>query len=385
MRSTRSPYVHTLRCATFWLAAATGLAVLSPTAFAADLTGKQTRAAKAAFSDVGGKDQPGCAVGVRVNGRTLITFAQGQSRIGDDVPLTVESVFDIGSTSKQFTAASIQLLVGNGRIKLSDTAKTYVPELPAFAKNITVEQLIHHTGGLPDYNRGLFAAGNDPADVVTTQQTMDWISSLTKSDFTPGSKYAYSNTGYFILSQIVERVSKQSLAEFAEQRIFAPLKMSHTRYQTSHDEIIPNRASGYKVSIDGRVNTANSNWEPIGDGGVHSTVGDLLIWAQELSSGSVLGSTLQQTMIAPAPKPTDEPGVRYASGLFVSMVAGEKLIRHAGSWYGFTSDFEVVPSKGFAAVALCNIDSVLPQVAPGSYKYPGTDPRARLAKLVSAL
>jgi CubicO group peptidase (beta-lactamase class C family) len=166
----------------------------STTASQADKRVAQT---ESVFADVGGVGQPGCAVAVRFAGRTQTIITKGEANINAGKPITADTVFDIGSVSKQFTAASIQLLVGDGRINLSDPARKYVPELPAFANSVTIEQLIHHTGGLPDFNRGLFAAGNDPADLVTTEEALQWIFSLTKLDFKPGTKYAYSNSGYF--------------------------------------------------------------------------------------------------------------------------------------------------------------------------------------------
>jgi CubicO group peptidase (beta-lactamase class C family)/pimeloyl-ACP methyl ester carboxylesterase len=339
-------------------------------------------ATKALFADVGGVDQPGCAVGVRHNSRTTVNLAQGSSNIEQQVPITSRTVFDVGSVSKQFTAASVQLLAADRRLALADDIRSYVPELPDYGQVVTIEQLIHHTGGFGDYARTLFGQGNEPADVVTDEQALAAIAAEPELLFAPGTQFSYSNSGYFLLSLIAERVSGVSLNEFASERIFQPLGMVDTRYQERHDELIVGKGSGYKIATDGSVETANSNWEPTGDGAVQSTIGDMLLWAEELSSGERLGADLREAMVAPGPIASDEPNQSYASGLYLAQSNGHQVLRHAGSWYGYTSDFEVVPELGFAAVALCNIDVISSQIDPEVYTYPGRQPQERLADVV---
>ncbi len=367
---------------------------VSVTATVSDTTASPTTAAqpanrdprvaatKALFADVGGVDQPGCAVAVRQDGHTRVSIANGSANIEQGVPITAGTVFDIASMSKQFTAASAQLLVGDGRLALTDDIRTYVPELPDYGQVVTIEQLIHHTGGLGNYLRTLFGDGNQPADVVTSDQALAAIVAEPKLLFEPGTRFAYSNSGYFLLSLIVERVSGAPLNEFATERIFDPLGMESTRYQQRHDELIANKARGYKVATDGSVHTANSNWEPTGDGSVQSTVPDMLLWAEELSTGQLLGAPLRKAMLTPSPVPSDNPNESYASGLYLAQANGQQVLRHAGSWYGYTTDFEVVPEADFASVALCNIDAVSPQIDAENYVFPGRQPSERLADVV---
>jgi CubicO group peptidase (beta-lactamase class C family) len=339
----------------------------------------------AAFSDVGGRNQPGCVVALRQGSNTRVVLAQGSANISDGIALTKDTVFDIASMSKQFTAASVQMLVADGRVKLSDDIRTYFPELPKYAHVVTIEHLMHHTSGLPDYTRALYAAGNDAADVVTTEQAIGLLASEPKLAFVPGSRFTYNNSGYFLMAQLVERVAKMSINEFATKRIFAPLGMKHTKYQMRHDELIVNKASGYKVGVDGSLSTANSNWEPAGDGSVQSTAGDMLIWADELMTGKRFGAAFRQSMLTPGKTATDQTGQTYASGVYLTQVNGQQVIRHAGNWYGFTSDIEIVPSKKLAVVALCNIDTISAQLAPKAFVYPGRDPQTRLVEVVKTL
>jgi CubicO group peptidase (beta-lactamase class C family)/pimeloyl-ACP methyl ester carboxylesterase len=361
------------------------IAAVSSGAASADAAPKRDRrlaATRAVLADVGGVDQPGCAVAVRQNGRTRVNINKGSANIEQGVPITADTVFDIASMSKQFTAASVQLLAGDGRLTLSDDVRTYVPEMPDYGHVVTIEQLIHHTAGLGDYARTLFGQGNQPADVVTSEQALGAIVAEPNLLFTPGTQFSYSNSGYFLLSLIVERVSGVSLNRFATERIFQPLGMTNTRYQERHDELIPNKARGYKITTDGSVLTANSNWEPTGDGAVQSNVGDMLLWADEFISGQRLGRPLRDAMLTPGSVLSDVPNESYASGLYLAQANGQQVLRHAGSWYGYTSDFEVVPEQGFASVALCNVDTISPQIDAEQYVFPGRSPTERLAEVV---
>jgi CubicO group peptidase (beta-lactamase class C family)/pimeloyl-ACP methyl ester carboxylesterase len=339
-------------------------------------------ATRALFADLGGPDQPGCALAVRHEGQTKVRLSRGSANIEQNAPITADSVFDAASVSKQFTAASVQLLAGDGRLALTDDVRSYVPELPDYGHVVTIEQLIHHTGGLGDYARALYAEGNDPADVVTKDQALGAIAAERTLLFEPGTQFSYSNSGYFVLGLIVERVSGAPLTQFAAERIFQPLGMTNTRYVDRHDEVIANRARGYRVAVDGSVRAANSNWEPIGDGAVNTTVNDMLRWADELSTGRMLGADLRAAMTTPGPAPSDVGEQSYASGLYLAQANGYQVLRHAGSWYGSTSDFEVIPELGFAAVALCNIDVISSQLDPANYTYPGRQPAERLADVV---
>jgi CubicO group peptidase (beta-lactamase class C family) len=339
-------------------------------------------ATKALFADTGGPGRPGCAVGISRHGKDLASFERGEANLENSVPITKDSVFDTGSISKQFTAAAVQLLVADGRLSLSDEVHRFVPELPDYGKPVIVEQLMHHTSGMGDYNRGLFASGRDPGDVVTTAQALALIASQKTLDHDPGTTFQYSNSGYFLMSLVLERVSGMSLNEFTTKRIFEPLGMKHSRVSERYDELIGHRAEGYKFSVDGSISVARSNWQPTGDGQVRSTIGDLTLWGQELITGHKLGHAFREAMVTPGVVPSDEPDQAYGSGLYLAKRNGKGVIGHGGSWVGFTNDFRVVPELGVVAVALCNIDSIYPQIDAETFVYPGRAPGERIADAI---
>lgn len=344
-------------------------------------TSARVRATEAVFADVGGADRPGCTVSVTSHGRTLVSIARGAASIEHHVTIRTSTVFDLGSISKQITAGSIQLLVGDGRLSLADEIHRYVPELPDYGHPVTIEQLLHHTSGLGDYDRDLYESGADPGDVVTTAEALEIVARQQTLAFEPGTQFRYSNTGYFLLSLVVERVSGESMNDFATHRIFEPLHMSHTRYQEHFDELIPDRATGYKTGADGSVAVARSNWEPTGDGAVQSDTHDLSLWADELITGDHLGRTWRERMIEPGPVPSDDHGKPYASGLFLSNANGHVTIGHGGSWVGFSNAIVTVPDEELVVVALCNIDPIYPQIDP-LYTYPGASPEDRVDRVV---
>src|SRR6185503_13261523 len=155
------------------------------------------------------------------------------------------SVFDIGSTSKQFTATSIVLLAQDGKLALDDDVRKYIPEMPQYQRPITIRMLLNHTSGVRDYLTLMELRGVNVDGVTTDRDALDLIVRQNATNFEPGSEYLYSNSGYFLLSQIVKRVSGMTLARFARQRVFEPLGMRDTHIHDDHTLIVPLRATGY--------------------------------------------------------------------------------------------------------------------------------------------
>jgi CubicO group peptidase (beta-lactamase class C family) len=223
-------------------------------------------------------DSPGCALGVYRDGQVAYTRGYGMANLELGAGITPQSVFDIGSTSKQFTATSILLLARQGKLSLDDDIRKYIPELPNYGKAITIRHILTHTSGLRDYLTLWNLAGVDDADLTTDDDALALIVRQRELNFAPGEQWLYSNSGFFLASIIVKRVSGQSLAQFAAEHIFKPLGMAHTRYNDDHMAIIPNRATGYAPRRGGGFATDMSNFEQTGDGGVQTSVEDLLRW-----------------------------------------------------------------------------------------------------------
>ena len=306
------------------------------------------------FADFATPDSPGCSLAVARDGRLLYAKSYGMANLELDVPLSPSSVFDIGSTSKQFTAASILLLEKQGKLAVSDDIHKYIPELPDYGKKITILNLLNHTSGLRDYLVLFELAGENVDSVTTDQEALALIARQKALNFDPGSEWLYSNTGYFLLSVIVKRVSGKPLRDFAAENIFQPLDMTHTQYRDTHISLIPNRALAYDPVEKGQGYTLDvSYFEQTGDGAVHTTVGDLLKWDENFYSGKVGGADflaeMQQTGTLSCGK-----HFGYAKGLSVSTYRGLRTVRHGGSWGGYRAELLRFPDQHFSVVCLCN-------------------------------
>src|SRR5215475_2588927 len=203
------------------------------------------------FANYDKPDSPGCALGVIKDGKLIYSRGYGMANLEHNIANSPKLVYDIGSTSKQFTAASILLLAAQGKLSLDDDVRKYIPELPVYQEPITIRQMLHHTSGLRDYMPLVTLAGVNLNDTMTEDDTLRLIVRQKGLDVTPGAEWYYSNTGYFLLSIIVKRVSGKSLAEFAKEQIFDPLGMKSTIYLDNHKRIVPRRATGYGVTQGG--------------------------------------------------------------------------------------------------------------------------------------
>jgi CubicO group peptidase (beta-lactamase class C family) len=232
--------------------------------------------------------------------------------------------------------------------------RKYIPELPDYGKKITILNLLNHTSGLRDYLVLFELAGINTDSVTTDDEALALVSHQKSLNFDPGSDWLYSNTGFFLLSIIVKRVSGKSLRDYAAENIFSPLGMTHTQYRDSHTMLIPNRAMAYDPIEKGQGFTFNvSYFEQTGDGAVHTTVGDMLKWDENFYSAQVGGKPfldeIQQRGQLNSGKMLD-----YAKGLFIGNYRGLRTVRHGGAWGGYRADLLRFPEQHFSVVCLCN-------------------------------
>lgn len=321
---------------------------------------KMKAAVDEVFEDLTRPGSPGCALGVYRDGQMLYEKGYGLANIEEDVAITPKSVFDIGSTSKQFTAASILLLEKQGKLSVNDDVRKYLPELPDYGKKITILHLLNHTSGLRDYLTLMDLAGIDTDSVTTDGDALALIVRQRALNFDPGSEWLYSNTGFFLLSVIVKRVSGKSLKEFAADNIFTPLGMTHTEYRDSHTALIPDRAMAYdeKKETDG-YSLNVSYFEQTGDGAVHTSVEDLLKWDENFYSGQV-GGKIYLADLQERGKLNGGKFVNYAKGLVVSDYRGLHTVRHGGSWGGYRAELLRFPDQHFSVACLCNVGNAEP-------------------------
>ncbi len=302
---------------------------------------------------------PGCAVAVLDSGTTAYAHAYGMASLELNVPLTVESVFALDSMSKQFTGMCIALLAGRGRLSLDDDVRKYVPELPDYGHTIRIEELLHHTSGVKDAGELLrFAGYRAPFDVQSKRAYLDAIVRQRSLNFVPGERYLYSDSNYFLLGLIVERVSGVSLAEFADREIFKPLGMTHTLFRNDSSRIVAGRASQYsrnydETSQDGLFHAADSHIEAMGAEGVFSTLGDLAKWDANFHDPKV-GDAKTIEMMQERHALSDGSANDYAMGLFVGTFKGLRKVEHGGGGFGSDSEMIRFPDQHASVIVLCN-------------------------------
>ena len=306
-------------------------------------------------------DSPGCAVGVYRGGVIEYARGYGMANLELGVALSPQSVFDIGSTSKQFTAMSIMLLARDGKLSLDDDIRKYIPELPSYGKTITIRHILTHTSGIRDYLTLWALAGVDDADLTTDDDALALIARQREPNFAPGEQWLYSNSGFFLASVIVKRVSGKSLARFAAERIFAPLGMTHTRFNDDHMAVIANRATGYAPRDSGGWATAMSNFEQTGDGAVQTSIEDMQRWDENFYTGAVGGAETLTSMQKPAVL-NDGKQQTYALGLMVDRYRGLRTVSHGGSWAGYRAELLRFPEQHLSVACLCNLARTNPSL-----------------------
>ncbi len=303
-------------------------------------------------------DSPGCALAVVQNGKIIYTRGYGMADLEHDVPLRPNAVFRIASTSKQFTAMCILLLEKEGKLSLDDDIRKFLPEIPDYGSSISIRHLLHHTSGIRDYLTLQWLAGKSDFDYYTAGETVELLARQKELNFPPGEKFLYSNSGYFLLGVIVERVVGKSLREFAQESIFEPLGMQNTRFQDDHTRIVKNRAIGYSFR-DGEFHIDMTTLDIVGDGGVFTTVEDLFLWDQNFYHPKVGGKDVIRKMLRPGIL-NDGTQLDYACGLRVASHCGLRMVSHGGAFVGYRAQMIRFPDQRFTVICLANLSSIHP-------------------------
>ena len=343
--------------AVFACAGALAASLLAPPPLAADET---TDKVDKVFAEWDRTTTPGAALAVVRDGRIVYERGYGMAKLEDGIVMTPDRIFDIGSCSKQFTATCLVMLVRDGKVSLDDNVRKYIPELPDYGTPVTVRHLLHHTSGLRDYNALLELAGfRGDSDCPTVAEALEVICRQKKLNYSPGAEYSYTNTGYFLISQIVERVSGKSLNAFAQERIFKPLGMTHTLYQDDHTQVIPKRATGYDPNEAANAYKIDmSNWDETGDGNVYTSVEDLYLWDQAFYTNA-LGKDVMDMLQTKGTLANGKP-IDYAFGLVIHDYKGLKVVEHGGAWAGFRAAIVRFPEERFSVICLSNLGTMDP-------------------------
>src|SRR6266851_542740 len=336
----------------------------APASYARNSDEKSAAAVDEVFGDLTKAGSPGCALGVYRDGKIVYAKGYGLANLEENVAITPQTVFDIGSTSKQFTASSILLLEKQGKLSVNDDVRKYIPELPDYSKRgghkITILNLLNHTSGLRDYLALLQLSGVSGDSVTTDDDALALIVRQKLLGFAPGTDWAYSNTGFFLLSVIVKRVSGMTLREFAAQNIFHPLHMTHTSYHYDHTMLIPNLALDYDPAEKSGFKLDVSYYEQLGDGAVHTSVQDLARWDENFYSARIGGKDFLAELQEQG-KLTTGKTLEYAKGLFIKDYRGLHTVRHGGAWGGYRAELLRFPEQHFSVACLCNLANANPE------------------------
>ena len=328
---------------------------------AQNLTTAEVKSINEVFSDYDKPGSPGCALGVYRNGSIAYEHGYGMASLELNVPITPQTVFDIGSTSKQFTAFSILLLQQQGKLSVNDDIRKFMPEIPEYGHRITLHHLMTHTSGMRDY-AGLFdLAGVPEQNLTNDQDAVDLIVRQKALNFNPGDEWDYSNTGFFLLSQVVKRVTGKTLRDFDQENIFTPLGMTSTQIFNDHTLVIPHRATGYSYDKERKTfGVEMSNFEQAGDGSVQTSVEDLQRWDENFYTAKLGGPDLiKQMQVVGKLNNGEEHG--YAAGLEIGKYRGQPAVRHGGAWAGYRAELLRFPQQHTSIAILCNVAQSVPQ------------------------
>ena len=326
--------------------------------------------------------KPGCAVGLVENGEYIHSKGYGLANLEHEIPIGMDTIFRIGSVSKQFTTMAIAILEEKGELSFEDEMKVHIPDLVDYGEKVTINHMIHHYSGLGDYEYmdypGRFknAVGEEfrwgNEDYLTNKEFHDLIKTLPLIR-KPEKKFHYSNTGYVLLALVAENASGMSLREFAEKEIFKPLGMNNSFFNDDVNLPFKNRADAYTPIDDEsdkyKINVTNLSW--VGDGGVYTSLNDFIKWDEnfyenKLSMGGqsliqTMEMTFEETKVSKRNQKMDkekENENTYAFAQNLAYYNGYKRWSHSGSWVGWLAHYARFPELRFSTVVFCNTNEI---------------------------
>jgi CubicO group peptidase (beta-lactamase class C family) len=304
------------------------------------------------------KSEPGAAVGIIRNGEVIYMKPYGISNLTYNIPVTVSTKFNLASCSKQFTSACCLLLEQQGKLNLDEDIRTYLPDLPDFGHKITVRNLIHHTSGIPTTDVLQLFNGTLFEKAWSQQDDYNLICRYAKLNFNPNDEHLYSNSGYFLLAKIIEKVTGKKYSEYLQETICKPLNMKNTLLYDEPGLIIPDRATGYTKNDRGFIETFSMTGSVIGHTNQYTSIEDMLIWDKEILNGNIFGNLLKTKFITPVDTLNNGDTIKYTYGFNVWKHKGVKIVEHSGYTAGALSRNDIFPDNNLAVVVLSNNEKV---------------------------
>lgn len=306
---------------------------------------------------------PGAAVAIVKDGKIVFQKGYGMADLDHDIPITPQTVFNIASVSKQFTAFAIYLLDSEGSISLEDDVRKYITELPDYGTVIKVKHLLAHTSGLRDQAAIGSLAGNRSGDISTTEQHLKLIARQKNLNFTPGTAFGYCNTGYTLLAEIIRRVTGKSFAAYTEEKIFKPLGMTSTQFYDNHRKVVKNKAASYEL-MNGTYYHQPLNVSNPGPSNLLTTVEDLTKWVLNfedpvVGTPALIKAFNEASRLDNGRKVVlrvfgDRDTIFHAKGQNLSSYKGVDMISHGGHTAAFRTFMGRFPGARLAIIVLSN-------------------------------
>ncbi|RIV44543.1 serine hydrolase domain-containing protein [Flagellimonas pelagia] len=307
-------------------------------------------------------DTPGAALGIVKDGELIYAKGYGSADLEHDLPITPSSVFYIGSVSKQFVTFCILLLEEQGKLDLNDKIQKYLPDFPEYEAPLTIRHFIHHTSGVRDYLTLMDLKGRSYLDNLDVDEVYELIKRQKELNFTPGEKYLYSNSCYFMLAMIVEKVSHEPIRKFAHEHIFSPLGMQNTLFYDDNTDLIKNRVFSYQKKREGEgFDNLIMRFDLVGSGGVYSSIEDLFLWDQNFyhnilgKGGQAIIEKMHQEGVL-----NNGESAGYAFALNNGTYKGLRTVSHSGSLAGYRAQLLRFPDEKFSVIILANRDDANP-------------------------
>jgi CubicO group peptidase (beta-lactamase class C family) len=348
------------------------LCVLAFSQFASGAQNPEAKQIDAIFSGITSAHEPGLAVVVRKDGRTVFLRGYGSRDLRSSLPIDAQTNFRLASFTKQFTAMAIMLLVHDGKLSYDTRLTEIFPDFPAYGRTIAIRNLLNHTSGLFAYEDLMDKkdAGKSWEEIlqISDAGVLALMEQQTATKFPPGSKWEYSNSGYCVLAMVVEKLSGVPFAEFLQRRIFAPLKMENTVAHVYGKDRVANRAYGYTNDAGVWLETDQSPTSAtLGDGGIYSSLDDLIKWDDALRNHTLLSAGEMRPAVTPEnsaavlpenvedlPEAAGEKPLAYGFGWFLDPYRGHPRMWHYGSSIGFHTIIQRFPADNLTIIVLSN-------------------------------
>lgn len=321
----------------------------------AQLSEVQSKKIDSLFSGWNEANHPGGSIGIMKNGSVIYSKAFGLASLEYQIPNTEETIYNVGSVSKQFTAMGIVLLQEKGLLSMDDDIHKYLPDMPDFGYPITIRHMLHHTSGMRSFHAMLGLAGWRDGDPRTNEDLYRFMLKQKDLNFIPGDEFLYCNTGYMLMVNIIENITNEKFPQWMATNIFTPLGMNDTYVEDRCDRIVPNNATSY-YSADEGFFRAVEYWDYVGSGNVHSTTADLLIWLQNFSTPADGWESSFETLQT-TDNLNDGSKNNYALGVFMDEMKGYSKIQHGGAIGGYRAYASHYPEEELSIAVLTNYSS----------------------------